>query len=321
MTEDRTAWLAEYRLMLLLRRSEEAVQKLMKQGALPGFVHLYIGEEASAVGVCGALEPGDMVFSTHRPHGHGLARGADLTALYAELFGFREGLCAGMGGSMHVADVEHGFFGGNGIVGAGLALGLGPALRAQVVGTRDVSVIFFGDGASNEGAFHEALNLASLWRLPVVFVCEDDGYAQATPREFHQTVSQVADRAASYGIPSEVVDGQDVGAVRRAAVVAVTRAREGSGPTLIECMTRRYVGHFEGDAQRYRRAGELEDARARDPIEILGAWLVEGGVTREQLDEIDGAVRDEIAAAIAAARQGSPPDGDRVTAYVYATAV
>lgn len=320
MSDELGTWREAYRMMLLLRRFEETVQQLYRQAALPGFVHLYIGSEASAVGVCGALEPGDAVFSNHRPHGHCLACGTDPEDVFAELYGYSSGLCGGKSGSMHLVDLEHGFYGANGIVGAGLALALGPALSAQLSGSSAVSVVFFGDGASNQGAFHESLNLASVWQLPVVFVCENDGYAEATPREHHQRIDAVSARAAAYGISGVTVDGQDVRTVRAAAKEALDRARAGDGPTLLECLTIRYGGHFEGDQLGYHLPDHKDRARRRDPIELAKQVLVsEFGASEEQVADDEEAVRVQIAEALEHAQQGSRPPAHEATQGLYAS--
>ncbi len=320
MSPDVDTWLDAYRDMKLIRRFEEGVERLVLAAKLPGFVHLYIGEEADAVGVCGALEEGDMVLSTHRPHGHCLASGSDPTAILNELYGNADGLCKGKAGSMHLVDVANGVFGANAIVAAGLPLALGPALHAKLKGTGRVTVVFFGDGASNEGTFHEALNLASIWDLPVVFVCENDGYGEATPREHHQRVATVADRAAAYGMTGVTVDGQDVRAVRAAAIEAVARARSGAGPTLLETLTYRYRGHYVGDPLGYRSDEEVEAAKGRDAIDRIAAYLVdECGVDRSVLEQIDADVEARVEQSMAAAAEGAPAAPETAFDDVYVT--
>ena len=246
-----------FRRMFLIRRFEERASQLRAAGLIPGFLHPCIGQEASAVGVCAALEVGDVLTSTHRGHGHMLARGADPARMYAELFARTEGYTHGKGGSLHMIDVDLGFLGANGIVGAGIPLATGAALQLKRKGQGAVAVSFFGDGATNEGGFHESLNMASLWKLPALYVCENNLYGEFTRQDQHQVIKDVADRAASYGIPGVIVDGNDVLAVRDTAREAVARARAGNGPTLIETKTYRYRGHFEGDMARYRPEGEL----------------------------------------------------------------
>jgi acetoin:2,6-dichlorophenolindophenol oxidoreductase subunit alpha len=320
--EELSTWREAYRMMLLLRRFEETVQQLYRQALLPGFVHLYIGAEASAVGVCGVLEQGDAVFSNHRPHGHCLAAGANPEGVFAELYGYSSGLCGGKSGSMHLVDLEHGFFGANGIVGAGLALALGPALHAQLDGSANATVVFFGDGASNQGAFHESLNLAAVWQLPIVFVCENDGYAEATPREHHQRIDTVSRRADAYGIPGVTVDGQDVRAVRGVATEALRRARNGKGPTLLECLTIRYGGHFEGDQLGYHLPNHRDEAHRRDPIDLLKKVLVsELGASQDEIAADEEHVRDQVDEALAKAQEGSPPPIEEATRGLYASEV
>jgi TPP-dependent pyruvate/acetoin dehydrogenase alpha subunit len=255
-----------YREMLLIRRFEERAAREFMAAKIPGVVHLYAGEEACAVGVCAHLRETDVITSTHRGHGHCLAKGADVKRMVAELLGRSTGVCRGKGGSMHIAEVEKGILGANGIVGAGLPLACGAALAAQYRDVDDVAVSFFGDGAANIGSFNEALNLAAIWKLPVVFVAENNGYAEATPFEYHCAVANVADRAAGYDMPGQTIDGSDVLAVYAAAEVAIARARSGSGPSLLEVRTARLAGHYEGDTQTYREDGEGEELVERDPL-------------------------------------------------------
>ena len=261
------------RRMMLIRRFEEKAAKLRASGLIPGFLHPYMGQEAVAVGVCAALGPDDVLTSTHRGHGHLLGRGADPAKMYAELFARSTGYNRGKGGSLHMIDADLGFLGANGIVAGGIPLAAGAALQLMRSGTQAVGVTFFGDGASNEGAFHETLNLAALWRLPVLFVCENNLYGEFTRQDQHQLVDNVADRAAAYMMPGVVVDGNDVLAVKDASALAVQRAREGEGPTLIEAKTYRHRGHFEGDMARYRPEEEVAAWMARDPIALFAAEL------------------------------------------------
>ena len=295
MTGERTVskddGLELFRRMFLIRRFEERASQLRASGLIPGFLHPCIGQEASAVGICAALGDGDALTSTHRGHGHMLARGADPARMYAELFARTEGYNHGKGGSLHMIDVDLGFLGANGIVGAGIPLATGAALQLRRLGKGNVAVSFFGDGATNEGAFHESLNLASIWHLPAIYVCENNLYGEFTRQDQHQVVADVADRAASYGIPGVTVDGNDVLAVREVARNAVERARRGEGPTLIETKTYRHRGHFEGDMAKYRPEGELERWLAHDPLDILAGQLVGEGVASD--DDIE-AVRLEV---------------------------
>ncbi len=241
-----------YRLLVLIRRFEERASELRLAGFIPGFLHPSIGQEAVAVGVCAALGPNDAITSTHRGHGHMLARGADPQRMYAELYGRRDGYNRAKGGSLHMIDTELGFLGANGIVGAGIPLATGAALQLKRRGAGAVAVSFFGDGATNEGAFHESLNLASLWNLPAVYVCENNLYGEFTRQDKHQTVKDVAVRADAYAMPGVIVDGNDVLETLRVTSEAVTRARAGEGPTLIEAKTYRHRGHYEGDMGAYR---------------------------------------------------------------------
>jgi TPP-dependent pyruvate/acetoin dehydrogenase alpha subunit len=279
-----------YRRMVEIRAAEEALVRLFAENRIPGFIHSYIGEEATAVGVCSALRPDDSITSTHRGHGHVLAKGADLRRFFAELYGRSTGYCRGKGGSMHVADLGLGILGANGIVGAGIPIAAGAALASKLQALDRVTVAFFGDGASDIGIFHEALNLASLWQVPAVFVCENNGYADFMARRQHQPIDRVADRAAAYAMPGVSVDGNDVEAVHAAAAEAVLRARSGGGPTLVECETYRIRGHYEGDPQPYRTTEEVDAWRRRDPLTIASARLRQRG----DLDEAgETQIRDE----------------------------
>lgn len=253
-------------------------------GLIGGAVHLSIGQEAVSVGVCSVLKDADSIFSSHRSHGHALAKGVPVRKALAELMGREGGCCHGCGGSMHLFDPEHGMLGGNGIIGAQLALALGPAFAAKYQGTREVSVPFFGDGGANQGTFNESLNLAALWKLPVVFVCENNLYANSTPAGIALATPEVADRAAGYGMPGVVVDGQDVMAVQEAAATAVSRAREGEGPTLLECKTYRFEGHCGVSAQ-HQNPEECARWRQRDPLVLFGTRLAQEGVLSESGQE------------------------------------
>jgi TPP-dependent pyruvate/acetoin dehydrogenase alpha subunit len=298
-----------FRRMFLIRRFEERASQLRAAGLIPGFLHPCIGQEASAVGVCAALEAGDALTSTHRGHGHMLARGADPARMYAELFARSEGYNHGKGGSLHMIDVDLGFLGANGIVGAGIPLATGAALQLKRRGQGGVAVSFFGDGATNEGGFHESLNMASLWKLPALYVCENNLYGEFTRQDHHQVVKDVADRAASYGIPGVIVDGNDVLAVRETAREAVARARRGDGPTLIETKTYRHRGHFEGDMARYRPEGELEEWLAHDPLDVLSHRMLQEGLADESvLDETRASVEQQLEEAIAWATDRAHPE-------------
>jgi pyruvate dehydrogenase E1 component alpha subunit len=303
-----------YTRMLRIRRFEEKVGELFAQGQLPGFVHLYIGEEAVAAGVCAALRKDDYIVSTHRGHGHVLAKGGDMKRMMAELFGKRTGYCKGKGGSMHIADFSIGILGACGIVGGGIPVAVGAGLSTKTRGTDQVAVTFFGDGAANEGSFHESLNLASVLRLPVIFVCENNQYGEFTPATKAMNIKDVAVRAQSYGIPGVTVDGTDAVAVYKAAQTAVLRARRGEGPTLLEAKTHRRRGHAEGEeaflgGQQYMLAEEREAMQRNDPLLKLHKHLTETSlVAIEFLETLDQDIRREVLDAVAFARASEDPD-------------
>jgi acetoin:2,6-dichlorophenolindophenol oxidoreductase subunit alpha len=298
-----------YRSMVLIRESEETVLRLFAQNRMPGFIHSYIGEEATAVGVCAPLRPDDYVSSTHRGHGHIVAKGGDLRLFFAELYGKASGYGKGKGGSMHVADLDLGILGANGIVGGGIPIAAGAALAAQLRGTDQVAVSFMGDGATDIGVFHESLNLAALWDLPVVFVVENNGYADFIAQRDHQRIERVSGRAAGYGMAGETVDGNDVEEVVRAATGAVDRARGGGGPTLLECVTYRWRGHFEGDPQPYRTQDEVETWKERDPLGLAERRLGgRGELDGAEREAIRAAARARIADAVAFAEAAELPD-------------
>ncbi|MGE3448414.1 MAG: thiamine pyrophosphate-dependent enzyme [Microbacteriaceae bacterium] len=295
-----------YRRMSLIRAFEEVAARLYREGEIPGFVHLSIGQEATAVGACAALDAADGIVSTHRGHGHCLAKGATVETVLAELMGRATGVCGGLGGSMHIADVRRGIYGANGIVAAGLPIACGVAAAARRLGDQRVALAFFGDGAIGNGAFHEALNLAALWRLAVVFLCENNGFAEFSPFEQSHPVP-VTGRAAAYGIPAISVDGNDVEAVLSAVGRAVTRARAGDGPMLIEATTFRMRGHYEGDPERYRHQGETAAWAERDPLAVTRARLAARGVAIETVDAVDADVARELAAALERVRTAPVP--------------
>lgn len=308
-----------YQKMVEIRKFEDKVHDLFAQGSLPGFVHLYAGEEAIAVGVCAHLDDKDSITSTHRGHGHCIAKGCDLDGMMAELFGKATGLCKGKGGSMHIADLNKGMLGANGIVGGGYPLACGSALTAKYKKTNAVSVCFFGDGANNQGTFHEGINLAAIWKLPVVFVAENNGYGEATPFSYASSCKTIADRAVAYNIPGVRVDGKDVLAVYRAAEEAVQRARRGEGPTLIECVTYRNYGHFEGDAQKYKKDQEKkEHLQEKDAIATFRNYLLSHQLfTEEELSEIDGSVEQAVQKAIVFSENSPFPDDSELLTDVY----
>jgi pyruvate dehydrogenase E1 component alpha subunit len=284
LTKEKAQWM--YQKMLEIRNFEDSVHELFGQGILPGFVHLYAGEEAVAVGVCAHLTDKDSITSTHRGHGHCIAKGCDLNGMMAEIYGKVTGLCKGKGGSMHIADLDKGMLGANGIVGGGFPLACGSALTAKYKKTGDVSVCFFGDGAQNHGTFHEGVNLAAIWNLPVVFVAENNGYAEATPFTYASSCKSIVDRAIGYNIPGIKVDGKDILAVYQAAEEAVARARRGEGPTLIECVTYRNYGHFEGDAQKYKTELEkVEHKTEKDAILLFRNHLLSQGLLEKSVEE------------------------------------
>lgn len=307
------------RAMLRIRFFEDQVRDMFTAGLVRGSTHLYQGQEAVAVGVCAALRPGDTMTCTYRGHGAVLAMGAPLDRAFGELLGKAGGLCRGKGGSMHFTDVSVGAIGSNAIVGAHLPVTVGAALAARHLRTGAVSVAFLGDGATNIGAFHESLNLAAIWKLPAIFVVENNHYGEYSPMEATTPVRQLTVRAASYAMPGVAVDGNDVVAVRAATREAVRRARAGDGPTLIEADTYRQSGHSRSDPGAYRPPGELEAWLARDPIMLLEQALTGGGqVTRDQLDAVRAEVATEVAAALAAARAWPEPPLESLHEDVYA---
>jgi acetoin:2,6-dichlorophenolindophenol oxidoreductase subunit alpha len=307
-----------HRTMLTIRLFEQRVSREFRTGEIPGFVHMYIGEEAVAAGVCANLRDDDYVTSTHRGHGHCIAKGCDLDAMMAEIYGREDGLCKGRGGSMHIADFSRGMLGANAIVGGGIAIATGAGLAATVRGTDQVAVAFFGDGAANQGVLHESLNLAAIWRLPVVYVCENNGFAESTPAAYATSVPDVASRAAGYGIPGTIADGRDVLEVFARAKEAVDRARAGEGPTLLEVKTYRFMGHFEGDPERYRDDDERKALATNDALEALGAQLLADGHASEgELDTLRGEIEAAVDRAVEFARASPFPDPATIERYVY----
>lgn len=311
-----------YERMLLIRRFEERASEYRLAGHIPGFLHPCIGQEASAVGTCAALGPGDVILSTHRGHGHMLARGADPGRMYAELYGRTEGYNRSKGGSLHMIDTDLGFLGANGIVAGGIPIAGGAALQQKRLGKGDVAVSFFGDGAVNQGAFHEVLNLCSLWSLPAIFVCENNLYGEFTAQTEQSPVGDVAERAAAYAMPGVIADGNDVLDVRERVAQAVARARSGDGPTLVECKTYRHRGHYEGDMCGYRPEGELEQWLERDPIVTFPARLVEElGVAREEVDAVRPRVEQRLDEAAAFAAAGTFADPSETMEHVYVDSI
>ncbi len=308
-----------YRRMVLIRRFEDHLYKLFLQGGVPGTLHQYQGQEAVAVGVCMALRPEDVIFSTHRPVGHFLARGSPARGIAAEIMGKAAGCAGGKGGQMHLTDMSVGAMPSNAIVGANIPIATGAALAFQLRGEPRVAVSFFGDGASNTGAFHEGVNLAAVKAAPVVFVCENNQYGASTAISSMLRVTDIAERAAAYGIPGYVVDGMDVLAVHQAALKAVERARQANGPTLLECKTYRYAGHSRGDPGGYRTHEEVEQWRGRDPIPRMRAVLVkEHGLVESEVEAIEKACQSEVEEAVKFALNSPEPAIDEMYKHIYA---
>ena len=294
--------------MVRIRRFEERAVELFMAGELPGFLHSYLGQEAVAAGACAALRDDDYITSTHRGHGHVIAKGLCLDRMMAELYGRTTGYCKGKGGSMHIADFSLGILGANGIVGGGIPIATGAALSAQMRKSGQVAVSFFGDGATNQGSFHEAANMAAAWTLPVVYVCENNQYAVSTHQSRHQKLQRIAERAAAYGFPGVTVDGNDPAAVYAVVCNAVERARGGEGPSFIECLTYKWMGHYVGDPGHYRPKEEVAEWKQRDPLPRYERALEEQGVlSREDIEEVHRHVRDEIEAAVEFARRSPLP--------------
>lgn len=303
--------------MLRIRKFETKLTEFFAKGLLAGNIHTCIGQEATVVGACRALEKGDFITSTHRGHGHCIAKGAKTDRMMAELFGKSTGYCRGKGGSMHVADLGLGILGANGIVGAGLPLATGSGLASKIRRTGEVTVAFFGDGASNHGTFHESVNMAAAWKLPVVYLCENNQYAVSVNIASVTNTDTIAVRAGAYGIPGVTVDGNDVLAVYEAVKRAAARARGGEGPTLVECRTYRMRGHYEGDPATYRPKEVTEEWRKKDPIERLRALLLASGTKEEELAAVDETLDGEIEEACRFAADSPYPDTEEATKDVY----
>lgn len=308
-----------YQTMSTIRTFESKTVDLFAAGKVPGFVHLYIGEEAVATGVCANLTSKDYITSTHRGHGHLIAKGGKVDLMMAELFGKSTGYCKGKGGSMHIADVELGILGANGIVGAGQPIATGAAFACKYRKSDSVVVCFFGDGASNRGTFHESLNLASIWNLPIVFVCENNMYGISYCQRDHMNICDISDRSAAYGIPGVTVDGNDVVAVYETVAEAVKRARSGDGPSLVECKTWRWRGHFEGDPSVYKDPNEQAEWIKKDPIPRLAKQLLDlGYATQADLDKINETINAQINAAVDFAQNSPNPNPEDVLTDVFA---
>jgi pyruvate dehydrogenase E1 component alpha subunit len=310
-----------HRRMVRIRIFEEHAGKLMEDGKIPGALHLYVGQEAVAAGVMVHLSDEDWITSTHRGHGHLIAKGGEFKPMFAEIYGRATGYCKGKGGSMHISNMQIGMLGANGIVGAGPPIAVGAAFSNKFRKTDRVAITFFGDGASNEGSFHEAANMAALFRLPVVFVCENNGYGEYTPQAKHQAIVDVADRAAGYGMPGVIVDGMDVVAVYEAAGAAIERAREGSGPTLLECKTYRFYDHVgvRGMGLNYRSDEELAQWQQRDPIDLFEGRLAEQNIlSAEEALAIHAEITEQVKAGIEFAESSPFPEPDALLEDVYA---
>ncbi len=309
-----------YREMFKIRSFDLKAAELFTQALMSGNIHTCVGEEATAVGACQALRPTDFITATHRGHGHCIAKGGDPKLMMAELFGKTTGYCKGKGGSMHIANVGLGILGANGIVGAGIPIATGSGLASKIMGKDEVTLAFFGDAASNQGTFHEAINMASAWKLPVIFLCENNKYGVSVCIDRVCNTQDIADRAQGYHIPGVVVDGNDVFAVYEAVSVAAERARNGEGPTLIECKTYRHRGHYEGDPMVYRTKEEMEEWKKRDGIPRLRNDIINSGLaTAEELDAIETEIKAIIEEAVEFAKQSPYPDVAEVTTDVYAS--
>lgn len=309
-----------YKTMEDIRNFEENAKRFFAAGEIPGFVHLYAGEEAIATGVCAHLTDDDYITSTHRGHGHCIAKGGDLKEMMAEIFGKATGLGKGKGGSMHIADIEKGILGANGMVGGGFGIATGAAMRNKYKKNDRVVVCFFGDGAANEGLFHECLNMASIWQLPIVFVNENNLFAESTPQWYATASNTIAERAAAYNMPGVRVDGKDVVAVYQTTGEAIARARRGEGPTLIECITYRDHGHFEGDEQNYKaQTGEEKELAEVDPLDVFRQYAIENGLlTEEELDKLREESIKDIEEAVKFAKESPEPAPESLYEDVFA---
>ncbi|HEY6074676.1 MAG TPA: pyruvate dehydrogenase (acetyl-transferring) E1 component subunit alpha [Anaerolineales bacterium] len=318
VTQDRDHLLELLRQMILIRRYEEKCSELYQASKIRGFMHLYIGEEASAVGIMQALTPEDSVTCTYREHGQALARGVDGGEMMAEMYGKVEGSCRGRGGSMHIFDAKTRFFGGNAIVAGGIPLGVGIGLAEKMRNTKNVSCVFFGEGATPEGEFHESLNMAALWHLPVLFICENNLWCMGTSIKYHSSNPEIYQKAPTYGIPSERVDGMDVLAVEAATRKAVQHIRDGNGPYFLEVMTYRYRPHSMFDADTYRDKAEVEDWKKKDCIEKLQAYMgQEGWLSDTELDEIEKGVAAEVQRAVDFAEAGAWEPVEDLERFIY----
>lgn len=318
MKKETAKWI--YEKMHDIRNFEDSLHSLFAKGEIPGFVHLYAGEEAIAVGTCAHLTDEDQITSTHRGHGHCIAKGCELNGMMAEIFGRSTGLCKGKGGSMHIADIDKGMLGANGIVGGGFPLAIGAAFRNQYLKTKNVTICFFGDGAANEGTFHESLNMASIWKLPVVFVCENNMFAESTPQTYSSASKTIAERSAAYNMPGKLIDGKDVVAVYDELGQAIERARDGKGPSLIECKTYRNYGHFEGEEQKYKaKEGKEKTFADLDCIEVFKKYVTDEKLLSEKLiSEIEQQSQQRVADSIVYAKQSPIPNPESLFEDVFA---
>ena len=318
LKNDQSQALLFYREMLRIRIFDQKAADLFSQGQMAGNIHTCVGQEAGPVGACQALNRTDYITSTHRGHGHCLAKGGEPQKMMAELFGKATGYCRGKGGSMHIADTALGILGANGIVGAGMPIAVGSALATKIKGGSEVTLAFFGDGAANEGSFHESLNMASAWNLPAIFLCENNLYGISTLISRVSKLTNIADRATAYGIPGVIVDGNDVFAVYEAVAQAAERARQGEGPTLIECKTYRHRGHYEGDPQIYKPKAEIEEWHQKDPIFRLKQHILDRGLSDEPtLAALEAEVAAEIEAAVKFAIESPYPAAEEVDRDMY----
>lgn len=311
-----------YRQMVKIRYFEEKIVEDYAKALVPGLAHLYVGQEAVAVGVCSALEPSDYITSTHRGHGHCIAKGGELDKMMAELFGRKTGYCKGKGGSMHIAELDLGILGANGVVGGGVPIAVGAALSAQMRQSGQIAVAFLGDGASNQGSFHEAMNMASTWKLPVVFVCENNLYGISVCQRVHQNITDISVRAVAYDMPGVTVDGNDILEVYNAAREAVDRARNGEGPTLLECKTYRWRGHHEGDPNQgctYREREEIEQWKEKCPLKNLERKMLQQGVKEADIEAIQDEIQQAVLDAVEFAMNSPFPEIEEAQEDIYAS--